>query len=92
MASSNSNLEASKENLEIEGGTEHSVNSTSIHEQLASDATEKEIDGVTQQTEDAPEYIEGLRLTAVMITVFLSTLLSALDVVSLLPLLSPITN
>lgn len=82
MVTSTTNPGVNKGGLEVESGTGNSTNLRSIHEQLTLDANQEKKDVTTQQSEDSPEYIEGWRLAAIMITVFLSTLLGSLDVVS----------
>ncbi|KAJ7362409.1 putative MFS transporter [Mycena albidolilacea] len=50
-------------------------------EQYASNSLEKKQDGVTaEHAGDEPQYATGLRLAAIMCTIFLCTLLTALDI------------
>lgn len=64
---------------------DHVTDSTNNNEQIKSnEILHEKQDGVTtEQAGNEPEYETGWRLAAVMTTIFLTTLLAALDIVSI---------
>jgi hypothetical protein len=63
--------------------TDHTPDSTSNGEKSAPDSLQEKQDGIaTEHAGEEPVYLTGFRLSMVMTTIFLVTLLAALDIVS----------
>lgn len=86
MSLSTSGSETEK-NTNIAADTEVShatVGSSSSGEKFTSNDVDEKQDGV-EATDTEPEYLTGFKLSLVMCTIYLSTLLAALDIVSISP-------
>jgi hypothetical protein len=84
MSAQSPDFETSKTTMAAEAEEGHTTDSTSNGEQFASDSLQEKQDGVAaEHAGDDPEYATGWRLAAIMCTIFLTTLLAALDIVSI---------
>lgn len=84
MTAQNPELQVSENTIATKVEAGHTADSGSNGEQSLSDNLQEKKDGIALEHEgDEPQYMTGFRLSAVMCTLFLTTLLAALDIVSI---------
>lgn len=73
------------QNLDFTTSTEATEKSVDTADQPTPSGTPQEKQGADTAANDEPKYATGFRLSMIMSTIFLATLLAALDIVSLPP-------